>query len=32
MSPTELAPGLAVRRFSPPLCLADFKLIAFDMD
>jgi phosphoserine phosphatase len=26
------APGLALRGFTPPLALADFKLIAFDMD
>ncbi len=26
------APGLAVRGFTPPLALADFKLVAFDMD
>ena len=26
------APGLSVRGFTPPLRLADFKLIAFDMD
>jgi phosphoserine phosphatase len=26
------APGLAVQGFTPPLRLADFKLIAFDMD
>ena len=32
MSSTEFAPGLTVRRFTPPLQLADFKLIAFDMD
>lgn len=25
-------PGLAIQRFTPPLRLADFKLIAFDMD
>ncbi len=31
-SPTEFAPGLAVRGFTPPLNLKDFKLIAFDMD
>src|SRR5689334_6643050 len=34
-SPTsakEFAPGLVVQRFTPPLALADFKLIAFDMD
>ena len=29
---TEFAPGLAVRGFTPPLKLSDFKLIAFDMD
>lgn len=29
---TELAPGLALRGFTPPLALADFRLIAFDMD
>ncbi|RZS56582.1 phosphoserine phosphatase SerB [Sphaerotilus mobilis] len=27
-----IAPGLTVRGFTPPLRLADFKLIAFDMD
>ncbi|HEY2256765.1 MAG TPA: phosphoserine phosphatase SerB [Variovorax sp.] len=26
------APGLVIQRFVPPLVLADFKLIAFDMD
>jgi len=26
------SPGLALQRFSPPLALQDFKLIAFDMD
>ncbi len=31
-SPTELAPGLTVQGFAPPLRLNDFKLIAFDMD
>ena len=30
--PHELTPGLIVRGFTPPLRLADFKLIAFDMD
>jgi len=30
--PTEHAPGLIVRGFTPPLRLADFKLVAFDMD
>ncbi len=29
---TEIAPGLVVQRFTPPLKLSDFKLIAFDMD
>jgi phosphoserine phosphatase len=29
---TSIAPGLVVRAFTPPLRLADFKLIAFDMD
>lgn len=29
---TEFAPGLFVRGFTPPLKLADFRLIAFDMD
>lgn len=29
---TEHAPGLVLRGFTPPLCLADFGLIAFDMD
>jgi phosphoserine phosphatase len=28
----EFAPGLVIQRFTPPLKLADFKLIAFDMD
>ena len=28
----EFAPGLFVRGFTPPLQLADYKLIAFDMD
>ena len=28
----EVAPGLVVRGFTPPLRLADFALIAFDMD
>lgn len=32
MSSTEIAPGLFVRGFTPPLKLADFKLVAFDMD
>ena len=30
--PTEHAPGLIVRGFTPPLALTDFKLVAFDMD
>ncbi|MEY8875943.1 MAG: phosphoserine phosphatase SerB [Leptothrix sp. (in: b-proteobacteria)] len=30
--PHEHAPGLVIQRFTPPLRLADFKLIAFDMD
>ncbi len=30
--PTEYAPGLVIRGFTPPLKLTDFKLIAFDMD
>ena len=28
----EVAPGLFVRGFAPPLRLADYKLVAFDMD
>ena len=32
MTAHEFAPGLVVRGFTPPLKLADFKLIAFDMD
>jgi len=28
----EFAPGLLIRGFAPPLRLADFKLVAFDMD
>lgn len=32
MSATEHAPGLFIRDFVPPLRLADFRLIAFDMD
>ena len=28
----ELIPGLFIRGFAPPLRLADFKLVAFDMD
>ncbi len=30
--PTEIAPGLFIRGFTPPLRLADFRLVAFDMD
>lgn len=30
--PREPTPGLTLRGFTPPLRLADFKLIAFDMD
>jgi phosphoserine phosphatase len=29
---TEVEPGLFIRGFTPPLRLADFKLVAFDMD
>ncbi len=32
MHPIEIAPGLLVQGFTPPLRLSDFKLIAFDMD
>ena len=32
MTPTEFAPGLILRGVRPPLALADFRLIAFDMD
>jgi phosphoserine phosphatase len=32
MLSTELSPGLFIRGFAPPLRLADFRLIAFDMD
>jgi phosphoserine phosphatase len=32
MPATEFAPGLEIQGFTPPLRLADFKLIAFDMD
>jgi phosphoserine phosphatase len=32
MSATEFSPGLFVRGFAPPLKLADFRLVAFDMD
>jgi phosphoserine phosphatase len=31
-SPSPVAPGLIVRGFTPPLKLADYGLIAFDMD
>ena len=30
--PQEFAPGLVIQGFTPPLALADFRLIAFDMD
>ncbi len=32
MTASPFAPGLVVQGFTPPLRLADFKLIAFDMD
>jgi phosphoserine phosphatase len=32
MSATEFSPGLFVRGFAPTLKLADFRLVAFDMD
>ncbi|MFT3955319.1 MAG: phosphoserine phosphatase SerB [Piscinibacter sp.] len=32
MSVSEHAPGLFIRGFVPPLRLADFRLVAFDMD
>ena len=32
MKPTEIAPGLQVAGFTPPLSLSAFKLVAFDMD
>ncbi|MDP3652813.1 MAG: phosphoserine phosphatase SerB [Rhodoferax sp.] len=32
MQPTELEPGLSIQGITLPLNLADFKLIAFDMD
>jgi phosphoserine phosphatase len=32
MNPTEILPGLVIQGFTPPLALANFKLIAFDMD
>ena len=31
-TPREISPGLLVQRFTPPLALKDFGLIAFDMD
>jgi phosphoserine phosphatase len=31
-TPQEFAPGLVIQRVKPPLQLADYKLIAFDMD
>jgi len=30
--PREVEPGLFIRGFTPPLKLADYKLVAFDMD
>ena len=32
MTSTEHTPGLFIRGFTPPLALADYKLVAFDMD
>jgi phosphoserine phosphatase len=32
MPTTEIASGLVIQGFTPPLTLSDFKLIAFDMD
>jgi phosphoserine phosphatase len=32
MNPTEISPGLVIQGFTAPLQLANFKLIAFDMD
>ena len=32
MSAQEFTPGVFIRGFTPPLQLADFKLVAFDMD
>ncbi|MFT7115393.1 MAG: phosphoserine phosphatase [Rhodoferax sp.] len=32
MPTTEIAAGLVIQGFTPPLTLSDFKLIAFDMD
>jgi phosphoserine phosphatase len=31
-APQEISPGLVLQRITPPVRLADFKLIAFDMD
>ncbi len=32
MNSTEISPGLIIQGFNPPLKLANFKMIAFDMD
>ena len=32
MTATEFSRGLWIRGFTPPLALADFRLVAFDMD
>jgi phosphoserine phosphatase len=32
MNSTEISRGLATQDYTPPLQLANFKLIAFDMD
>lgn len=32
MTAQDISPGLTLRGFTPPLALADFRLIAFDMD
>jgi phosphoserine phosphatase len=32
LTTNEYAPGLVIRGFTPPLALADFRLMAFDMD
>lgn len=32
MTAQDFSPGLTLRGFTPPLALADFRLIAFDMD
>lgn len=32
MNAAEIAPGLFIRNLKPPLQLADYKLVAFDMD